>query len=128
MDEFLARALERMNEMEEAELNVLSTRFRLMLRNNFDLFDRHAFRKHTPDKPDRSAVNASLWDVMSAGLARYPNETVMEKADEFRDAFYPLLENSEFNDAITYSPNSTNKVKRRFEMAGEMFKEVFGDH
>ncbi len=128
MDDFLARALEKMNEMDKNELDELSTHFCLALKNNHDLFDRHAFRKHTPGQTKRSVVNASLWDVMSTGLAHYPIELVMDKADELREAFYPLLDDSDFIDAITFSPNSTNKVKTRFEMADKMFKEVLGDY
>jgi len=128
MDDFLARALERMNESDEGVLDELSTHFRLALKNNRDLFERHAFRKHAPGQTNRSVVNASLWDVMTAGLAHYSHKLVMEKADELREAFYPLLDNDDFNDAITYSPNSTNKVKKRFEMADKMFREVLGDY
>jgi hypothetical protein len=117
-----------MNAMTEEKLAELSARFRLGLQNNVYLFDRHAFRKHSPDQATRSVVNASLWDVMSTGLSRYPHELVTEKAEELKGAFYPLLEDTEFIDAITYSPNSTNKVQRRFELAGRMFKEVFGDY
>jgi hypothetical protein len=128
MDGFLARTLVHMNSMSEPELAELSTQFQLSLQNNRDLFGRHAFRKHSPDQHGRSVVNASLWDVMATALARYPNSFVMEKADELKRAFYPLLEDEVFIDAITYSPNSTNKVQRRFELAGKMFKEVFGDY
>lgn len=128
MDDFLAKALERMNEMDESERATLSLQFRNGLENNLELFGRHAFRKHTPSQVDRSVVNASLWDVMSSGLARYPNALVKEKAMEFRSAFYPLLGDKDFNDAITYSPNSTNKVKKRFEMANNLFMEVLGDY
>ncbi len=126
MDDFLARALERMNEMDAAELERIANAFQLSLRNNLALFERHAFRKHTPSQNDRSVINASLWDVMSFHLAKYPEDCVNERRDELLKAFYQLLNDREFNDAITYSPNSTNKVKRRFEMANEMFKEVLG--
>lgn len=128
MDGFLAKSLERMNDMEEEDLTALSETFRLGLQNNFDLFERHAFRKHSPDQSYRSVVNASLWDVMSTGLARYSNTLVREKADEFRAAFFALLDDKDFNDAITYSPNSTNKVHKRFEMVNLLLTEVFGDH
>lgn len=127
MDDFLARTLGHMNLMDEQALADLSERFQLSLRSNLGLFDRHAFRKHTPSQGTRSVVNASLWDVMSTGLARYPHEAVMKKAEELKAAFYPLLDDDDFNDAITYSPNSTNKVQKRFELAGRLFKEVFGD-
>jgi len=128
MDEFLARALKHMNHLQETALETLSARFQQTLQNNLELFGRHAFRKHSGDQTNRSIINASLWDVMSTGMARYPNTLVVERAVQFRDAFYELLDDSEFNDAITYSPNSTNKVKKRFAMAEAMFKEVLGDY
>ena len=40
-------------------------------------------------------------------------------------AFYCLLGKEEFNEAISFGTNQANKVKRRFEMANEMFQEVF---
>jgi len=126
MDDFLALTLFKVNEMDDSERATLSRTFRLGLQNNFDLFDRHAFRKHVPDQSNRSVVNASLWDVMSTGLARYPNALVHEKADELREAYYPLMDDNKFVDAITYSPNSTNKVRTRFEMANQMLTEVLG--
>jgi hypothetical protein len=128
MDDFLARALDRMNEMASDDLAILSRDFHRGLKNNLDLFGRHAFRKHTPDQTDRSVVNASLWDVMSSSLAHYSNESVVQKAEQLRAVFYPLLNDKDFNDAITYSPNSTHKVKRRFEKSTAMFKEVLGDY
>lgn len=127
MDEFLARALFIMNDSTDEKRENLSTRFRLSLKNNFDLFGRHAFRKHVPGQDHRSVVNASLWDVMSTILARYPNDLVIKRAEELKEVFYPLLKDDDFNDAITYSPNSANKVKRRFSMADKKFKEVLGD-
>ena len=74
-------------------------------------------------------LNASLWDVMSTGLSRYPPAIVEENADVAREAFYyRLMRTDEFMDAITRGPSSANQVKRRFAMAADMFKEVFGAH
>lgn len=128
MDDFLAKSLEMMNKKSPEELAALSGRFRLGLQNNYALFDRHAFRKHTPDQTDRNVINASLWDVMATGLARYPENLVIDRAETFRAGFYTLLQDDEFRGAITYSPNSTKNVKRRFELAEDLFKEVFGDY
>jgi hypothetical protein len=128
MDDFLAQTLDVMNEMDEQQLEYVANRFHLTLRNNLELFDRHAFRKHSPKQTNRSVVNASLWDVMSTGLAHYSSSTVSQNTDELYEAFYTLLDDSDFNDAITYSPNSTNKVHQRFKMSSEMFQEVLGDY
>ena len=125
MDEFLAEGLREMNVRPEI-LPALSSQFRTTLDNNFFLFGRHAFRKHEPGQDRRSVPNVSLWDVMSTGFSRYPPDVVQENADVAREAFYRLLRNEEFVDAITQGTHSTNQVRRRFAMAGEMFEEVFG--
>jgi hypothetical protein len=124
MDEFLAAALRKMNKLISEEITNLSNEFRRSLSNNYKVFGKHAFRKHDSEQQARSVLNASLWDVMSTGLANHPEREVERRAEELRAAFYPLMKDSEFIDSITYSPNSTNKVRKRFEIAAGMFKEV----
>jgi hypothetical protein len=125
MDAFLAHSLNRMNAMDEAAIGQLVVEFRTSLRNNFAVFGKHAFRRHTDNGASRSVLNASLWDVMSTGLSRYPEHIVEARADVLRSAFYSLMWDTEFLRSITYSVNDPDKVKRRFERAGEMFSEVF---
>ena len=60
MDDFLAKALIRMNSMIAEELESLSREFRKGLANNIALFGKHAFRKHRPYSADRAVLNASL--------------------------------------------------------------------
>ena len=128
MDLFLSETLKRMNALEPEELDVLSAQLRSGLTNNRNLFGRYAFRKHTSDQEGRRGlINASLWDVMSTGLAPYYEDSVNECKPFLLPAFYRLLEDTDFNDAITLGTNQANRVRRRFEMANQMFREVFGD-
>ena len=126
MDEFLAESLRNMNRKSDDELCRLRDSFRRGLENNYILFERHAFRKHTRDQENRGVLNASLWDVMSTGLSRYSKERVKGGGDCFREAFHALLVDEEFNTAITYGPNNPRKVRYRFEAAGNMIREVLG--
>ena len=126
MDEFLAESLRNMNRQSDEDLSRLGTAFRRGIENNFSLFGRHAFRKHTRGQERRGVLNASLWDVMSTGLSRYSREQVDASADALRHAFHELLEDEEFNIAITYGPNDPRKVRHRFEAAHGMMKEVLG--
>jgi hypothetical protein len=128
MDEFLAKALRKMNDLGPEALAELSAQFRNSLTNNYAVFERHAFRKHTGDRESRSVINASLWDVMSTGLSKYTKHLVEARADALRQAFYALLDSPEFNESITYGVNHVRNVRRRVEMAGEMFRGVFDDH
>ena len=128
MDDFLAKCLRKMNDMAQCDLACLSNEFRTGLSNNLRLFGRHAFRKHRPngDQERRSVLNASFWDVMSTGLSRYSSELVCARAEPLREAVYGLLRDGDFITAITYGPNDAKKVRLRFEMSRQAFKEALG--
>ena len=128
MDDFLAQCLSRMNAMDESEIQALSDSLRRSLRNNYELFGRHAFRKSCAYVPSasRSVINASLWDVMSTGLATYSEEDITASADELRDAMAEMLEDEDFVASITYGTSDTRRVGLRFEMSGDMLREVLG--
>ena len=125
MDEFLADCLKKMNADAEL-LPTLADQFKTTLGNNFHLFGKHAFRKHEPEQEYRSVLNASLWDVMSTGLSRYPQQIVEERSELLKDRFYQILADEEFVYSITYSPNSVKQVRYRFHKTQAMFEDVFG--
>lgn len=127
MDDFLAEALRKMNELETDDLEKLSAEFRIGLSNNFTVFGRHAFRKHTDSSGGRSVLNASLWDVMSTGLSRYPEQRVKERKEPLKEAFFGLMENHDFMDFITRGTSDERKVRGRFSIAEAMFREVLDD-
>ena len=126
MDNFLAESLRVMNKFLPEELSNLSKDFRRGLENNFRLFKRHAFRKYTVGENRRSVLNASIWDVMSTGLSRYPTSVVDRHSNRFVHRVSQLLANEDFIAAITYSTNQTRRVQSRFNMAEAIFKEVLG--
>ncbi len=126
MDDFLAKALIKMNLMSVAELESLSREFRTGLTNNFSLFGRHAFRKHKLSATERAVLNASLWDVMVTGLSRIDSKKFSRRQDKLKTAFYALLEDERFDKSITRGPNATSEVKHRFSASRAMFAEVFG--
>ena len=126
MDNFLAESLRVMNKFLPEELSNLSKDFRRGLENNFRLFKRHAFRKYTVGENRRSVLNASIWDVMSTGLSRYPTSVVDRHSNRFVHRVSQLLANEDFIAAITYSTNQTRRVQSRFNMAEAVFKEVLG--
>ena len=128
MDEWLAKALKKMNDMDTASLLKLSNEFKNTLQNNFMLFNAHAFRKHTLNQSRRGLLNASLWDVMTTGLARYSSAQVTQYESTLKKLFYTLLKDDNFVSSITYSPNSTRNVRYRFEVTKKMFNEVFNAH
>ena len=126
MDDFLACCLKKMNSLPEPDILQLSEEFHRGLANNFMLFDEHAFRKKPVATGRKSVLNASLWDVMSTGLSRYSEEQVKACADDLRKAIHALLDNDDFNSAITSGTGSTKQVQCRFEMAAQTIEEILG--
>ena len=126
MDDFLADALRLMNKLGDTMLSKLSAELQTGLSNNLLVFEEHAFRKHFEGQTRRSVINASLWDVMSTGLSRFPREVVADRVDDLRDAFYELMKDDQFIASITYGTNDTKRVSHRFNAANTMFQEVFG--
>lgn len=128
MDDYLARSLEHMNELEASKLEKLSSEFRASLKNNMTVFGKYSFRKHSRDTVKRSVINASLWDVMSTGLSRYPEHLVEARVERLKDSFYELLDDDEFSASITLGTNQVNRVMVRFAKTNEMLQEVFDDY
>ena len=117
MDKFLACAIERLNRKDDGWLESLGNRFRLSMRNNHALFEKHAFRKSLAwEQEKRSVINISLFDVMSTMLSVTPEATVDSNADEIFWRVVELVNDETYAHAITYSTNSTTQVKDRFRM------------
>ncbi len=124
MDGFLAKCLRRMNKCPEPELSALSRDLRRGLANNIRLFGKNAFRRHIPGLPKRSVINAALWDVMSTGLSRYPEDMVATSQEKLLAAIGDMLADPEFEKSITMGTNHTAHVTRRFEKARAVFEGI----
>ena len=126
MDDWLARALVELNKLDDASRQAMQSRLRRSLQNNLTVFGKHAFRKHdNPNESRRSILNASLFDVMITGLADVGEAVVEERAEALRQAFYARMQDQNFIQSITNSPNNAKAVRARFEIARGMFSEVF---
>jgi hypothetical protein len=128
MDEYLANALKHMNVISAVELANLGEQFMKSLRINYTLFRQHAFRRFLRFDQHRSALNASLWDVMSTVFVPYDEQKILVQADEVVSALWNLFEDDEFIHSITISTNDTKKIMHRFERVNRVMKEILGDH
>lgn len=122
MDSFLADTLQHMNKMSDEELEELSRKFQISMKNNYTVFKEHAFRKHTsPAQTRRNIINAALFDVFSVVLAKYDEEVIKDKASDIQKIFFNLMDMDSFRSSVTVSTNSLNSVRDRFEIAGKAF-------
>ena len=134
MDDWLAKSLKGINlhartspSSERFSCDNLRTLFRRGLANNVVLFGDQSFRKHTPGSGRRGLLNASLFDVMCFMLSGVDPSHVLENRQEWRNAFFDLMASEAFLRSITYSPNTPNVVRRRFDLAYQRFSKVLND-
>lgn len=128
MDDFLARALNKMNTLKEIDLQKLSDQLRVSLRNNFNVFNKHAFRKSAIEQNSRSVINASLWDIFSTGFSHYPEHLVEAHKIQIHKKFSALMYDDGFVQAITIGTNDRRRVCYRFRAVNNMLEEVLHAH
>lgn len=127
MDKFLSETIKIMNTMNDPELDRLIKMFYLTLSNNYTIFGKHSFRKHTsPNQKKRSVINVSLFDVFTVILSDYTENVINEKSSAIRNGFFELLNDEQFDNSITISTNSTSKVRYRFGQTKKMIEETIG--
>ncbi len=124
MDDFLAKALRKMNTFDEVDLKKLSNQLRTSLRNNYAVFNRHAFRKSAVGQNSRTVINASLWDVFSTGLSRYPEQVIEARTEYIQSGFEYLMQDQLFMQSITTGTNDRLRVNNRFKMVNTMLQEA----
>lgn len=124
MDEYMNRALSELNKRPPAFLEELGVKFQRSMRNNFEVFERHAFRKHANPHGRTSRINIALFDVMACFMADVEEGEAAAAAAGIRQAFYSLMSDDSFVTGVTYSTNSTKSVHLRFARLPQRFSEA----
>ena len=125
MDGFLAEGLRKLADMTDKQRAILRTEFDGAMLLNVELFEHHAFRKSLASPEGaRSVINISLFEicaVIMSGMVLPPGAVARRR---LRKAVTALLDDDEFQKAITYSTNSTIAVQKRFEMMEEAIQSA----
>lgn len=127
MDDFLARALDKMNNLNQEELDELYQIFLHSMDVNYKLFGKHAFRKSLATKSQdtgRTVINVSLFDVCSVLLAKFEYDDIETYFEPITSMICKLLDSFEFVQAITYGTNGVLQVKTRFNMMEDAIEEI----
>jgi hypothetical protein len=124
MDEFLAIALQKINQKKIEQLEEMKSKFLNSMDNCLNIWGKHTFRKHSPNKNYRSVINAALFDVLSIVIGNLPYQYIKKYEENFRYGLQCLLNDKEFLDSITLSTNSLRNVRVRFEKIEDLIKGV----
>ena len=127
MDEFLARSLMHLNS--KAENTRIGETFIASMRRNHKLFRDHAFRKSLAEFGDKKTViNMALFDALSWAFAQIPSEVSDTDEKQIKTLIEDFMVRHDFEDAITYSTNSTKQVRTRFSMTEDCLGIYMTEH
>lgn len=126
-DLFLRQGMHEINDLDPSRRQDMRTRFIRAMDASHAVFGEHAFRKQFRATTRRSPVNKALFEAQSVTLSGYaPHE--IELLDERRTAveegFLRLMEYPDYFNAVSSGTGDVNKVKLRFRLLDEMFREV----
>lgn len=127
LDTFLNQCMIELNKLAEPEVEDLSIRFKRTMVDCYRLFRDQAFRKQKRANPRRSPINRALFEVWSASVeALLPTDVVRleTKSAELRQRFLNLLEDNDFDAAITYGTGDPRKVRLRFSKIEQIIQET----
>jgi hypothetical protein len=117
MDGFLAKGLNRLEKLNDAERGNLRIGFDRTMALNRQLFEEHAFRKSlasTGLAASRSVINISLFEVCAVTMFGIGADLDKKVLARLRQAVIDLVNSDDFSRAITYSTNSTISAQDRF--------------
>jgi Protein of unknown function DUF262 len=127
LDSFLNQCMIELNDISDPEIEFLGDRFKRAMLDCYRLFRDHAFRKQKRDNPRRSPVNRALFEVWAASIDILSPDQVAQleaKKEELHERFLTLLEDGDFEAAITYGTGDSRKVRLRFSKIEEIIQET----
>lgn len=128
LEEFLDKAFERINNMNELELRSMEQRFTVAMKNSYKLFGERCFRKYNRNNMDmgRKLVNKSLFASVSVILSHYNDSDVPRVGDTlaFKELVELISEDNVYSNCLTSGTNAVNSVQYNFKKTRELLEGV----
>ncbi|GAA3496650.1 DUF262 domain-containing protein [Streptomyces prasinosporus] len=127
-DAFLAEAMHQVNRLDSAEENRLRTEFLTAMLAAEEVFGPHAFRKYRRNQQRKSPINKALFEAVAVNLASLGDDEreVLGQTDVL-DAFAELMEDVEFERAISVGTGDARKVRKRFDAVKELLETALSE-
>ncbi|MGW7127844.1 DUF262 domain-containing protein [Streptomyces bobili] len=129
-DQFLADAMHRINRLGADGERELSEEFERAMTTARDVFGVHAFRKYRPGRQRKSPINKALFESIAVNLGTLgPEEraTLAAAHEVVLGLFADLMEDSEFERAVSVATGDPKKVRKRFEAVRVLFQETIDE-
>jgi hypothetical protein len=126
-DGFLNESMAHLNQMRDDELQQLKDRFTRAMLIAKDIFRRDAFRKRYHKDSGRHPINKALFESWSVNLGQLSSEQgkqLVQNKEKLIDNFIKLMNEREFDIAVTQGTGAIKRVRLRFKCIHEIIMEV----
>ena len=126
LDAYLGNTMEKVNSMDSYERAALKGDFEKAMLTASEIFYNDAFRKRYRRGDGRYPISRALFESWAVGLVRRSRSeltTLEQQRDAIIDGFIGLLnEDADFENAISYTTNTPQRVRKRFEAIDRLIK------
>lgn len=126
-DAFLSTAMRTLNGMTAEERSLLEQQFKRSMTAARLIFDKDAFRKRYKEKEQRKPINKALFETWSVNLNRLSDQELailVQRGAMVRSRFIELMNDREFDGAISQGTGDVTKVRRRFNRVEQLLQEI----
>ena len=128
---FLMGSMKAINGMNTDEIGAAKNAFETAMEASFQIFKKDAFRKRfTIDDHRRHPINRALFECIAVNIARMNSEQLrrlIKRRRTVRQKFMALMDDPDFNAAVSGSTGDPRNIKLRFSRIRGLFEEVSRD-
>lgn len=127
LDGFLHERMRQLNQMTSDARGLMAQQFIEVMRRAFAVFGDDAFRKRYHRDAPRGVINKALfetWTVNLAILSTDQAQRTVERKEQVRERFIALMNDRQFDQAVTQGTGDSRRVKKRFSAVKELLEGV----
>jgi len=130
LDTFLHEAMAEINNLPGTKLASLELKFCRSMSIAYRCFGKDAFRKIHPGQRGRSPINKALFETWSVNLEALDDmdvEKLLKRKSKLEIQFHELLQDRNFDNAISQGTGGATRVRTRFHCVQELIRSVIHD-
>ncbi len=128
LDEFMGDALEKVNKMQQQEIDSILRSFDRSMQICYKLFGNTAFKRPDPQKPNSFLkTNKAIFEVLSVSIAHLTDNEqniLVQKRNQFQNDIYSLFKDETFIKSITSGTAKIPQVEYRHTKVQQLIKQV----
>jgi hypothetical protein len=126
-DSFLSDCMATMNKMDDDQLKNIEELFKRGMMAAYTIFGKDAFRTRYKPEAARYTINKALLESWSVNLSKLDDkqlELLKARKERPQEKFVQLMQNREFDIAVSQGTGDVKKVILRFDEIKQIIREV----